>query len=196
MNAVSTERTMTIPEVSTALKVSRSTIERAIRELYPNLMRNGFTTRLNEIQVTEIKKEICKNPHLVQSDEVTTDLEMAQKTVEVMAWLHHKVEEETEKRKEAERKNAVLMHVSKTYTASEIAKELGMRSAQELNQELEHRGIQYYQNGTWVPRADYAQLGYFDIKQDVLDNGRVIYYRRITQDGRAFILELFKKLMA
>jgi anti-repressor protein len=81
-----------------------------------------------------------------------------------------------------------LMHVSKLYTATEIAKELGMRSAQELNIELEKRHIQYFQNGTWIPHADYSDCGYFSIKQQVLDNGKVVYDRKITQDGRAFIL--------
>lgn len=93
---------------------------------------------------------------------------------------------------EAERKNAVLMHVSKTYTATEIAKELGLRSAQELNEILQEKGIQYKQNGTWVPYADYSEQGYFEIKQTVLDNGHVEYFRRITQDGRRFILDLLK----
>lgn len=92
---------------------------------------------------------------------------------------------------EAERKNAVLMHVRKTYTAGEIAKELGMRSAQDLNQKLCEKKIQYKQNGTWLPCADYSDMGYFEIKQQELDNGTVIYDRRITQSGREFILNLF-----
>jgi anti-repressor protein len=92
----------------------------------------------------------------------------------------------------AERKNAVLMHVTKTYTASEIAKEIGMRSAQELNQSMEDCKIQYKQNGTWLPYAQYADRGFFDIKQMELDNGKVIYDRRITQIGREFLLEQFK----
>lgn len=100
------------------------------------------------------------------------------------------LKEERVARVEAERRNAVLMHVSKTYTATEMAKEMGMRSAQELNKFLSDKHIQFFQNGTWVPYADYASLGYFEIKQEVLDNGKVIYHRRITQDGRAFILGL------
>lgn len=103
------------------------------------------------------------------------------------------LKEERAARIEAERKNAVLMHVSKTYTATEIAKELGLKSANELNRELEKRGIQFKVNNTWVPKAYYADKGFFDIKQEVLDIGTVIYHRRITQDGRSFILELLNK---
>lgn len=92
---------------------------------------------------------------------------------------------------EAERKNAVLMHVRKTYTAGEIAKEIGLKSAQALNQALSDKKIQYKQNGTWLPCAKYAENGYFEIKQQELDNGQVIYDRRITQTGREFIVNLF-----
>lgn len=95
-----------------------------------------------------------------------------------------------EARIEAERKNAILMHVNKTYTMTEIAKELNMNSATQLNKALKEKGVQYKQNGTWVPYSKYSGLGYFDIKQDVLDNGKVIYNRRVTQLGRDFILNL------
>lgn len=109
-----------------------------------------------------------------------------------MAWLYSEIERSKAELAEANRKNAILMHVAKTYTATEIAKEIGFRSAQELNERLAERKIQYKQNGTWVPYADYANMGYFDIKQEVFDNGHVEYHRRITQDGRAFIIDLFK----
>lgn len=104
--------------------------------------------------------------------------------------LFTRLKEERAARLKAEQTNAILMHVKKTYTASEIAKEVNMRSAIELNRWLEEKGIQYKVNDVWLPRADYAEQGLFDIKQDVLDNGRVIYHRRITQLGREFILGL------
>lgn len=93
----------------------------------------------------------------------------------------------------AERTNAILMHVNKTYTATEIAKELGFRSAIALNKDLAERRIQFRQNNTWVLYSDYAARGYTDIKQEVLDNGRVIYHRRWTQLGREFLLDLYNR---
>ena len=79
-----------------------------------------------------------------------------------------KLKEERVARVEAERRNAILMHVNKTYTMTEIAKELGLKSAIQLNKILAEKKIQYQVNGTWV-----------------------IYHRRITQMGREFILQLF-----
>lgn len=104
-----------------------------------------------------------------------------------------RLKEERAARVEAERKNAILMHVNKTYTMTEIAKELGMRSAIQLNKLLAEKRIQYQVNGTWVMYSHYSDLGYEEIKQEVLDSGKVIYHRRITQIGREFILKLFER---
>lgn len=103
-----------------------------------------------------------------------------------------RLKEERAARAEAERKNAILMHVNKTYTVTEIAKELGLRSATQLNRILAEKKIQYQVNGTWVMYSRYSDQGYEEIKQEVLDSGRVIYHRRITQMGREFILSLFQ----
>lgn len=102
-----------------------------------------------------------------------------------------RLKEERAARVEAERKNAILMHVNKTYTITEIAKELGLKSARQLNRILADKKIQYQVNGTWVMFSQYSNLGYEEIKQEVLDSGKVIYHRRITQMGREFILDLF-----
>lgn len=102
------------------------------------------------------------------------------------------LKEEKAARIEAERRNAVLMHTTKTYTTTEIAKELGLKSAIALNNKLAERKVQFKQNGTWVLYSKYADLGYTDIKQSVLDSGRIVYDRRWTQDGRAFVLDLLK----
>lgn len=60
--------------------------------------------------------------------------------------------------------------------------------AERKNAILMHK---YQVNGTWVMYSKYSDLGYEQIKQEVLDSDRVIYHRRITQMGREFILELF-----
>lgn len=104
-----------------------------------------------------------------------------------------KLKEEKEARIEAERKNAILMHVNKTYTTTEIAKELNMRSAIELNKKLAEMKIQYKQNKTWVLYSNYSNCGYTEIKQRVLDTDKVVYDRAWTQLGRDFILNLFEE---
>lgn len=104
-----------------------------------------------------------------------------------------RLKEERAARVKAEQRNAILMHVNKTYTMTEIAKELGLRSAIELNKILSEMHIQYKVNNTWVMYSDYSNLGYEEIKQEVLDNGTVVYHRRITQAGREFIINLIQE---
>lgn len=103
-----------------------------------------------------------------------------------------RLKEERAARVKAEQRNAILMHVNKTYTMTEVAKELGLRSAIELNKILSEMHIQYKINNTWVMYSDYSNLGYEEIKQEVLDNGTVVYHRKITQAGREFIINLIR----
>tara|TARA_R110000737_G_scaffold333759_2_gene351631 strand:+ start:73 stop:747 length:675 start_codon:yes stop_codon:yes gene_type:complete len=91
-------------------------------------------------------------------------------------------------RDKAVKTNTILTHVKKVYTATEVAKELGLRSATKLNNTLKEMGIQYKTNNTWMFYAKHSDLGYESIKQTVLDNGKVIYSRYFTQIGREFIL--------
>ena len=101
------------------------------------------------------------------------------------------LKEERQARIEAERKNAILMHTNKTYTATEIAKELGFKSAIALNKDLCKKKIQYKVNNTYVLYSKYAEMELVSIKQQIMDNGREVYNRHFTQEGRDFLLKLY-----
>lgn len=102
-----------------------------------------------------------------------------------------KLKEERAARLEAEKQRDKLVHQNKLYTTSEIANELGLSSATKLNNLLSEKKIQYKQNKTWLLYSKYSELGLVSIKQDVLDNGKIIYDRKWTGKGRDFILNLF-----
>jgi len=53
--------------------------------------------------------------------------------------------------------------------------------------------IQFKQNDTWVLYSKYADCGYTEIKQTVLDSGKTVYDRRWTQLGREFLIKLLNK---
>lgn len=94
--------------------------------------------------------------------------------------------------KQIKAKNDILMHTEKTYTVTELAKELGVSSAKILNQILSKDQIQYYMNGTWVLYAPYSDKGYTVTKQAVKENSDIpIYYTRWTQLGREFLLNKY-----
>lgn len=85
-----------------------------------------------------------------------------------------------------------LIHAKKLYTTTEIAKELGFKSAIAFNKRLEEDKVQYCVNKTWVLCSKYYNKGYVSIKQTELDNGRIIYDRKWTGLGRDFLLEKYK----
>ncbi len=156
-----------------AMKAKNETAEKfqalVADEIIPPIRKNGIYATDNVID------EILNNPDF---------------GIELLT----KLKQERQARVEAERKNAILTHVNKTYTMTEIAKELNLKSAIQLNKLLADKKIQYSVNGTWVLYSPYSSMGYEEIKQEILDNGKVIYHRRITQLGREFILQLFNEV--
>lgn len=194
MELIGQEKKMTVKEVAAVLGYEKDYLRKKVKELFPESVQNGIETTLNEHQVFKLKQYLVPRTMdmKVKGENAVTEIEKQQTIMLAMQYLQDGYNAMKARAVEAERKNAILMHVSKTYTAGEIAKELGMRSAQELNQALEDKGIQYKQNGTWLPTADNSTCGYFEIKQQELESGKVIYDRRITQLGRDFIVNLFK----
>ena len=194
MKRIGEEQKMTVKEVANAIGYESETLRKKVKELFPESVENGKTTMLSELQVVKLKENLFPRTPALKSgvENAVTEIEKQQTIILAMQYLQENLIAMKERAINAERKNAILMHVSKTYTAGEIAKELGMRSAQELNQALADKGIQYKQNGTWLPTADNSSCGYFEIKQQELESGKVIYDRRITQTGREFILSLFE----
>ena len=63
------EKRMTVKEVADALGVSRDLVEKRIRELMPDRMKQGETTYLTEAEVTAIKMRIEQNSSLATSDD-------------------------------------------------------------------------------------------------------------------------------
>jgi len=186
MNELSKEKTMTIKEVAEIFGVSVETITAKIRELFPGKMKPGKTTYLNEIEVTAIKL------NSVKKYEPETDLEMLLLQKKLDIWKDEKIKLLTKQKEVAENQVKLLVHdFNKVYTTTEISKELNLKSAQELNNILYSKKIQYKQNGTWVLYSDYSDQGYTSIKETVLDSGKIVYDRLWTGIGRQFILNLF-----
>lgn len=88
----------------------------------------------------------------------------------------------------------LLSHSKKLYTTSEIAKELGFKSPQELNKKLCDLNIQYKVNNSWLLYSKYSDKGYISIKQEIIRHGSkcspIVYNSKWTQKGREFILKL------
>jgi len=200
MNELTKEKTMTVKEVAEVLGVSDVFIRKTVKELFPEIVRNGIETNLNEIHVTKVKMEIEKNPYLIQSYKVETELEMLILQKKLDLWKNKRIETLqnnvkllSEQKEKAESQVKMLVHdFNKLYTTTEISKELNLKSAQELNNILMNKHIQYKQNGTWILYFKYSDSGYTSIKETVLDSGKIVYDRLWTGIGRQFILNLFE----
>ena len=58
MGDISKEKLMTVSEVAYIFELSTEAIKKWIRELFPNKMKNGVTTYLNEKEVTVLKMKL------------------------------------------------------------------------------------------------------------------------------------------
>ena len=132
---------------------------------------------------------IDKLEELSQPKQQLTHLETARLLVQSL----EKQEQLMLENKKLEDDVKMLVHTNKLYTATELAKEIGLNSANELNKVLHQMGIQFNQSGTWVMYSRYSGLGYESIKQEVLDSGKIVYHRKFTGAGRKFILGLLGK---
>ena len=174
-----------------------------------NLGRQGETNLINEsglyaLIVRSRKAEAKKFRKWITSEVLPTIRKhgaymtdkVLEKTLEdpdYMIGLLTKLKEEKNLRLKVEKERDLLIHDDKTYTTTELAKELGFRSARALNQELHNRGIQYPMCGSWVLYSKYATEGYTELKQSYAPNGEIIYHNKWTGKGRMFLLKLFNK---
>ena len=174
-----------------------------------NLGRQGETNLINEsglyaLIVRSRKAEAKKFRKWITSEVLPTIRkhgaymtdEVLEKTLEdpdYMIGLLTKLKEEKNLRLKVEKERDLLIHDDKTYTTTELAKELGFRSARAFNQELHNRGIQYPICGSWVLYSKYATEGYTELKQSYAPNGEIIYHAKWTGKGRMFLLKLFNK---
>ncbi|HQO66401.1 MAG TPA: hypothetical protein PLI66_06670, partial [Spirochaetales bacterium] len=81
--AVNGDRRMTVREVAEALGVVPEAIRKHVRELYPDAIRDGLTTYLDERQVTEIKRRTRPTTEVVGA---TTSLEIEEMTLRVITY--------------------------------------------------------------------------------------------------------------
>jgi len=190
MNELTKEKTMTVKEISEVMGVSARVVQMQVKKLFPEIVENGKPTRLNEKQVTRLKLELQSHHNLEGTFElVQTDLEMELLAKKVELWREQKIKDLQEELEIQNNRINMLIHDNKTYTTTEIAKELNLKSANELNKLLANKNIQYKVNNTWVLSASYSDCGYESIKQQELDSGKIIYNRHWTGKGRDFILQ-------
>lgn len=93
----------------------------------------------------------------------------------------------------------VLQSVN-TYTSTQMAKELGMREAEQLHKTLKERGIMFKQSGQWLLTAKYCEKGYTKPRTTIFtrsDGSQGTNTIKVwTERGRAFLHNLTRKLQS
>jgi prophage antirepressor-like protein len=143
---------------------------------------NEVANKFQEKIANDVLPDIRKHGLYMNNDVLEKTLENPQFLIDIL-----------QKYQQEKARVKMLIHAKKLYTSTEIAKEIGFKSAKALNEDLRQRKIQYKVNKTWVLSSDYANKGFTSIKEQVLDNGKVIYDRKWTGTGREFLLNLYKE---
>ena len=88
---------MTVKEVSEILNVSRSAVIKIVKKKFPELVKNGVTTYLNETQVTAVKLEIGKGrtdlANVSEVSAVKTNLEKRMIVQQALLILNDEIED-------------------------------------------------------------------------------------------------------
>ena len=170
------EKTMAVKEVAEVLNVSEQTIRYWIRKEFPSIVQNGKQTILNEMQITAIKRLIGTGRNdlvnIVEVANISTDLDMVNKTSEVMSWLVSKKQELESENIKLKEHNMVLIPKAEFYDRvtesddtidiSEVAGILNIKGIgrNKLYDILRDKKILKWNNN---PYSEYINRGYFKL---------------------------------
>lgn len=112
---------MTVKEVASVLGVTPEAIKKHVRELFPEIIKNGVSIRLNEKQVTEIKQRMLPTTSVVGA---VTDYEMELMTQKVLVYHAQKAAEYKARMEVAESVVNRIADGKGCYTMNQTAKAL------------------------------------------------------------------------
>jgi phage antirepressor YoqD-like protein len=184
---------MTVKQVAEALGVTPEAIKKHIRDLYPELMRDGAQTMLDERQVTEIKRRMMPTTQVVGA---TTALDIAEMTLKVISY--HKAEAD---RLRAEMSIAApkieafdrFLDASGSLCLQDAGKQLG-RHPNLFIKELGDSGYLFKRAGDWLPVQHYLDLGWFTVKTRTYgegDEAKITKQTRVTPKGLDALAKIF-----
>lgn len=161
---------MTVREVAEILGVTPEAIKKHVREMWPESIRNGTITMLDEDQVTRIKARMRPTTEVVGS---YTRLEMVEKARDVMAWMTSEVEhlrEELNAAQPAIESHTALMRSTHNMSISDAAKHFGLHPKAEVFPYLRERG---YLTQHDLPTQAALDAGYLSLRETKCPDGSV-----------------------
>ena len=199
------DKTMTVKEVAEVLGVSRDSIERTINALYPQKMKKGVTTFLNEKEVTEIKNTLAQHHNLRSTAEVknaVTNLDKVETIAKAIGYLQEMIAELEAENEQLKSENAkakpkaayydTLIERGNSTNLRNTAKELGLPEKQFIKQLQLDRFLYRDKHNQLCPYAEYVQKGYFEMKE--WQHGQKSGIQTlITITGKQYFIGKYKK---
>jgi len=191
MNDLTPENRISTKELAEILNVTVRVINKHAADMFPEIVRNGVATYLNQEQATAIKQRIERSgrndlEQVFQVGNITTDLEMFQKIHEVVSWSATKIQalQATieEQRPKVEMANA-LMESHGNESIGVVAKTLGY-GRNKFFQMLRRDGILDDHN---TPYQRFIDEGYFVVRIKVAPNGENVPVTLATPRGLEYL---------
>lgn len=192
---------MTVQQIADVLGYEKDYLRKKVKELYPELVKNGVETKLSQEQVTRLKGQLVPRTldMKVQGQEAVTDIEMVQKAQEVMQWMQAKLVSAHETiaimAPKAEFYDAVTGS-SDTCDLSTVAKVLNLPGygRNRIFETLRDLGVLQQNN---QPYQKYVDAGYFRVIESSYikpDGSTHVSYKTVVyQKGVEYIRKLLTK---
>ena len=169
--AVNGDKRMTIREVAEILGVTGEALKKHIRELWPDLMKNGIQTYLTEYHVTAIKSRMTPTSQVVAA---TTDLEMMMLEEKVSRWKSQKIKELTEQLSLTKPKAELadrMLNTGTLRTSTDFGKIVAR--PRKIFAELLEKAILFRRDSDQVlfPYQKYIDAGYFEVRYNIVKIG-------------------------
>lgn len=164
---------MTVDQVADVLGYERETIRKKVKELFPDIVKAGVKTFLNEDEVGILKSSLVPRTLALKSgvDSVSTKKDMMEKAHEVMAWMASEVESlraELAQAQPAIESHAALMRTDRTMSITDAAKHFGLHPKTEVFPYLREHG---YLTRKDIPTEAAISAGYLALKETACIDG-------------------------
>lgn len=193
---------MNIRDTAELLGVSRDLIEKRVRELFPDKMKQGETTYLNEAEVTAVKLRIGQNSSLATSDDRRKLADMPKTALEKQLLIRQAMALQDEMIAELQGQLAIaapkveafdrFLDASGSLCMQDAGKQLGLQPNKFI-ENMGTRGLLFKRGGKWIAKQEYIDRGWFVVRSVPRLDGGLSEQTRVTPAGLDALGKLYPR---